>query len=352
MVKRLFILLFSVLLFSCETEIFDFKTRNLSNAIVVYGEVSNVPGPSHFRINYTSGYTAYDATQFYGEAVEKAKVVLFKDATEEIVLKEIKPGVYQTPNGFVGKIGSTYQLKIKTADGLEILSSMEKLIAPASFSQMDYQFVPAEKVEDMRFDIKLKIKDTKNVEDFYFVKRQDFIQFLTTCPPPPPPPAPVPACNCKCWQAPPNSQPNLLNDFLTDGQELSLEVKPVNFHDFTDWIVQFDLYHVSNAYYTYWKRLEEQRQIGGGLFDKIPAQVLGNLTCTSNPDQQVLGYFLVAGRSKNRLKIDRFNGIPDEYYQKLVQYVEFNNIRFKDYVLWDCRNAAWVPYNLGFNLPE
>ncbi len=352
MINRLLILFFSLFLFSCETEIFDFKTQNLSNALVVYGEVNNLPGPYQFRINYTSGYTAYDVTQFYGQAVEKAKVSILKDGVEEIVLKEIKAGVYQTPIGFLGKIGSSYQLKIKTADGLDIVSSNDKLTEPADFSKMDYQFKPAEKVEDMRFDIQLKIKDTKNKEDFYFVKRQDFIQFLTTCPPPPPPPAPVPPCNCKCWQAPPNSQPTLLNDFLLDGQELSLEMKPVNYHDFTDWVVQFDLYHVNSAYYNFWKRLEEQRQIGGGLFDKIPAQVIGNLSCTNNPDQQILGYFVVAGKTKNRLKIDRFNGIPDAYYQKLVQYVEFKNIRFKDYVLWDCKNAAWIPYNLGYHLPE
>jgi len=349
--KWLLLLLLSFL-WSCETEIFDFKTQNLSNAIVVFGEVTNVPGPYIFRLNYTSGYTAYDATQFYGQAVGNAKVVILQDGKDEVVLKETKAGVYQTPNGFVGKIGSTYQLKIKTADGLEIQSAPEKLIAPSTFSQMDYDFVPANKVENMRFDVHLKIKDVKNTEDFYVVKRQDYIQFLTTCPPPPPPPAPVPPCNCKCWQAPPNSQVSLVNDFLTDGQELTLDTKSVNYHDFTDWVIQFDLYHVPSNYYTYWKRLEEQRQIGGGLFDKIPAQVLGNLTCTSNADQQVLGYFVVAGRTKNRLKIDRFVGIPDTYYQQLVQYVEFNNVRYKDYTLWDCRNAAWVPYNLGFNIPD
>ena len=351
---RYFVWIFLVLLTlsSCETEIFDFKTANLSNALVVYGEVSNVKGGTTIRINYPSGYTAYDATQFYGQPVTKAQVSIVKDAKEIIVLKEIKNGVYQTPIDFVGQIGATYQLKIKTADGLEIQSSAEKLTAPITFSQFDYAFVPADKVEDMRFDIRLKIKDTKNSEDFYFLKRQDYIQFLTTCPEPPPPPAPVPPCNCKCWQAPANSQATLLNDFLLDGQELSIDASSVNYHDFTDWVVQYDLYHVNSQLYNYWKRLEEQRKIGGGLFDKVPAQVLGNLVCTNNSEQQVLGYFVVAGRSKNKLTVDRFNGIPDAYYQKLVQYVNFNNIRYKDKVLWDCRNAAWVPYNIGFNLPE
>ena len=47
----------------------------------------------------------------------------------------------------------------------------------------------------------------------------------------------------------------------------------------------------------------------------------------------------------------RLNGIPFETYNKLVNYVEFNNIRYKNYPLWDCRKAAWIPYNIGFKLP-
>jgi len=349
---KLLLLFLVSFLWSCETEIFDFKTQNLSTAIVVYGEVTDISGPYIFRINYTSGYTAYDVSQFTGQAVSKAKVILLENGTNVINLLETSLGVYKTPANFKGKVGNTYQLKIQTIDGLQIESSVEKMMQPILFSQLESKFVPAEKVENMFFDVKLKIKDPKNTQDYYFIKRQDFNQFLTTCPEPPPPPQPVPPCFCKCWSAPPNSQPILQNDFLLDGQEISLETASVNYHDFTDWVIQFDLYHIDANLYTYWKRLEEQRQVGGGLFDKIPAQVIGNLKCTSNPDQQVLGYFVVSPRTKSRLYIDRFNGIPDEYYQKLVQYVEFNNVRYKNYVLNDCRKASWVPYNLGFTIPE
>jgi hypothetical protein len=38
---------------ACETEVTDFKTQNLSSAIVVYGEMSSQAGPYTVRLNYT-----------------------------------------------------------------------------------------------------------------------------------------------------------------------------------------------------------------------------------------------------------------------------------------------------------
>ncbi len=340
------------ILWSCEKELEDFKTKNSSKGIVVYGEVTNLPGPYLFRINQTTAYNAYDVTEFVGDPVIGAEVFITKNENEKIDLVEIDPGLYQSPNDFIGEIGANYQLNIQTKNGLTIQSTKETLLAPNKFSKAEYQFIEGAKIEDMHFDIDLKLKDQKSIKDFYFIKRQDFIEFLTTCPNPPPPPAPVPECKSKCWQAPPNSTISLLDDFLVDGQELKVETAPVNFNDFTNYIVQFELYHVDSKYFNFWKRLEDQRKIGGGLFDKIPAQILGNLICTNKPEQEVLGYFAVAGKTKKRILIDRFNGEPNKYFNKLVEYVNFNNIRYKDAPVWDCRQAGWVPYNIGYSIPE
>ena len=172
-----------------------------------------------------------------------------------------------------------------------------------------------------------------------------------TCPNRPPPPAPVPACNCLCWQAPQNTQPYLLDDFLRNGKDLSLELGQLPYEDLTEWVVQLDAYSVSKEAYTYWKRLEDQRKLSGGIFDKVPAQITGNLKCTSDPSQEVLGFFMVGGLTQKRLNVDRFNGIPVEAYQKLLFYVDFNNIRRKDIPLWNCKDAAFIKYNLGYSLP-
>ena len=336
---------------ACETEVTDFKTQNLSSAIVVSGEMSSLAGPYTVRLNYTSAYSPFDVTEFQGQVIPGADVKILDETGASISLRETQKGVYQTPASFVGQVGKKYKVRILTINGKLIESTLDELKAPLPLSTFLYAFKNAEKVENMRFDLRASLQDKKGSEDFYFIKRQDFIQFLTTCPEPPPPPAPVPVCDCKCWQAPQNTQPILISDFLLDGTSIPLALKPVDYQDLTDVVVQLNVYTVSKEAYIFWKRQEEQRTLGGGLFDKVPAQIIGNLRSVNDPGQQVVGYFLVGGLHRQRLKIDRFNGIPEETNRKLGFYVDFNNIRYKDFPLWDCRKAAWIPYNLGFNLP-
>ena len=339
------------LLSSCETEIEDFQTQNVSSAIVVYGEVSNVEGPYNVRLNYVSAYSPYDATQFSGQPITDANVRLVDGNGKETAYYEKSKGYYLSPAGFKGVVGQKYKLRIKLLDGKTIESNFQSVSPAPELADFSYSFKNATKVEDMRFPLTASIKDPKATEDYYFVKRQDFRQFLLTCPNPPPPPAPVPPCNCKCWQAPQNTQPYLLDDFLLSGKNLSLDIGQLPYEDFTDWVVQLDVYSIPKEAHTYWKRLEDQRKLSGGIFDKVPAQVMGNLTCTSNPTQEVLGYFMVGGLTQKRLSVDRFNGIPTEAYQKLLFYVDFNNVRYKDIPLWNCKDAAFIKYNLGYSLP-
>jgi hypothetical protein len=339
------------LLSSCETEIEDFQTQNLSSAIVVYGEISNVDGPYNVRLNYVSAYSPYDATQFTGQPITDANVRIVDGNGKETAYYEKSKGYYLSPAGFKGEVGQKYKLRIKLLDGKTIESNFQTITASPTLAEFTYSFKDAAKVENMRFPLTASIKDPKATEDYYFVKRQDFRQFLLTCPPPPAPPAPVPPCNCVCWQAPLNTTPYLLDDFLLSGKNLSLDLGQLPYEDFTDWVVQLDVYSISKEAHTYWKRLEDQRKLSGGIFDKVPAQIIGNLKCTSEPSQEVLGFFMVGGLTQKRLQVDRFNGIPTEAYQKLLFYVDFNNIRYKDIPLWNCKDAAFIKYNLGYSLP-
>lgn len=350
---RHLILFFSALflLTSCETEIEDFKTENVSSAIVVSGEISNVDGPYNVRLNYVGAYSPYDATLFSGQPITDANVRVIDGNGKETAYYEKSKGYYLSPPGFKAVIGQKYKLRIRLLDGKIIESAFSTINPAPELAEFSYTFKDAAKVENMRFPLKASIKDSKDVENYYFIKRQDFRQFLLTCPNPPPPPAPVPACNCLCWQAPLNTQPYLVNDFLQNGKNLAIELGQLPYEDLTEWVVQLEAYSVSKEAYTYWKRLEDQRQISGGIFDKVPAQVIGNLKCLSDPSQEVLGYFMVGGKTAKRLNVDRFGGIPAEAYQKLLFYVDFNNIRYKDIPIWNCKDAAFIKYNLGYSLP-
>ena len=97
--------------------------------------------------------------------------------------------------------------------------------------------------------------------------------------------------------------------------------------------------------------MEDQRTIGGGIFDKIPAQIVGNLKCTSDARQEVLGAFVVGGLTKQRLVIDRFTNISTDAYNKMVADIGIFDYRYSKLKLWDCQTAGFVEYNIGRNLP-
>ncbi len=348
------IILFSILacfMLSCVTEITEFRAVNKSTAIVVYGELTNQNGPCTIKLNETNEYSPYDITEFIGKPVRNADVKIIDVAGKIAQLSESRPGVYQTSVLFRGVLKQKYKLLIKTADGLDIESDLQELKPATPLSNFSFNFIDAERVENMRFELKAALQDNKETEDYYFIKRQDFIRFLTTCPPPPPPPAPVPPCFSKCWRAPLNTQPILLNDFLVNGKNIPIKLDMVTVEDFPEWVVQLDVFSVSKNVFNYWKRQEDQRIVTGGIFDKVPAQIIGNLRCTNKPDQQVLGVFVVGGLSKQRLTIDRFKDVSPEVFEKINSYADLKNIRFKDTPINDCKEFGNLPYNIGYDLP-
>ena len=85
-----------LILCSCETEVTDFKTQNLSSAIVVSGEMSSLAGPYTVRLNYTSAYSPFDVTEFQGQVIPGADVKILDETGASVSLKETQKGVYQT----------------------------------------------------------------------------------------------------------------------------------------------------------------------------------------------------------------------------------------------------------------
>ncbi|MGD9994388.1 MAG: DUF4249 domain-containing protein [Salinivirgaceae bacterium] len=63
-------------------------------------------------------------------------------------------------------------------------------------------------------------------------------------------------------------------------------------------------YSLSADAYIFWQRLMEISQNSGGLFDKQPANIQGNITCLSDVDEKVLGYFSVSQVSSKRIFVD------------------------------------------------
>ena len=72
-------------------------------------------------------------------------------------------------------------------------------------------------------------------------------------------------------------------------------------------------YAINFDEYEFWDNVKKVSENTGGLYDVIPAAVPGNVRCTSDPDERVLGYFSVSGVSTDRIFIKRPLIISDTY---------------------------------------
>lgn len=106
---------------------------------------------------------------------------------------------------------------------------------------------------------------------------------------------------------------------------------------------------LSEEAYNYWLLLEKTTENLGGLFDPLPAQVTGNITCTSDTSEPVLGYFSGGAETVSRLFIK-----PSELPNELRYYSGGDPNCMVDSVLFDdmpTEGAYYIVNNYGVPFP-
>jgi len=70
---------------------------------------------------------------------------------------------------------------------------------------------------------------------------------------------------------------------------------------------------ISSGAYSYWDKMRINNTEQGGLYDKQPLAIRGNLRNASNPDQDVLGFFGAADMKTKRIFVSNVENLPIEY---------------------------------------
>jgi hypothetical protein len=63
--------------------------------------------------------------------------------------------------------------------------------------------------------------------------------------------------------------------------------------------------------YNYWLSLQKTTEDLGGLFDPLPTELEGNIFCTSDPSETVIGYFSGSSVEEKRIFLT-IRDLPDE----------------------------------------
>lgn len=69
-------------------------------------------------------------------------------------------------------------------------------------------------------------------------------------------------------------------------------------------------YSLTEDIYRFWQNAEQVSENVGSLFDPVPTNVIGNITCIDDPNQLVLGFFSAEGLTEKRIFIDRRDFTP------------------------------------------
>ena len=308
--KNIFFLLILMLLFSC-IKAFDPKIKsNAERKYVVSGRITDTEGWQEVEVSLSS---PIESPEFI--PVGGCKVKILDDNGHEFVLEEWAHGIYKVwiEQEYLVK-GTAYQVRVNSPDGEELVSGFDTM---TSGPQMDsvYYFIeekptsnPSVYSTGMQFYIDLNaVGDYSRFYKWEVVETWEYTAAL---------PAeyyydgsmheikPPDCTNFYCWYT-----GLYKNVFTVSTKNLSQNIYrqyPLQFIDgrtsrlsilYSILVRQLAL---SEGAYNYWEQLRINSNEQGGLYEKQPLAIKGNIVNESNPEKDVLGYFYAASESHKR----------------------------------------------------
>jgi hypothetical protein len=209
-----------------------------------------------------------------------------------------------------GEIGKNYTLKIVLEDGSEYRSVAERMIPvpPIDTIYGEYQrfstgFLRGE------FSLFLNLTDASEDESYFswnwthytFEKYCALRPGLTY--------GSLNATNCcePCWSYEScNGCINIFSDELVNGNKiLKIPITKIPYDSRAPYFLIVTQRSLTKNAYNFWKNVSDQVNNSGGVFDKPPIAIVGNLVNINNPDEQVLGFFEVSSVQNKSIYFER-----------------------------------------------
>lgn len=317
----------TLLMGQCVTN-FDPKITENVPKLVVDGLITDQPGPYQIRLQYSYPYTNQTSVRTIGGAT----VELSDDKGTKETLIDRGQGLYETAaNGIRGMAGRKYSISIKTPDGKKYVSAPELLKPVAEFGRVytEYQETLSPTLRG-QFNLFIDVKDPNSPNDFYRWKWSHYEEIsyclltVTTTP------AGVirnrNKCCEPCWKIEAcNGCVILANDRLTNGKTITrVPLGKIPYDDISSYFIIFEQYSLTPEAYQFWKSIDSQINNSGGIFDLPPATVNGNVSCSSHPEDQVLGYFGASSVVYKPMYVPRNNASKPPYDKQEESWIDLN----------------------------
>ena len=337
-------LLILVLPFQC-VEPFTPTLEENESLLVVEGIITDAPGPYIVELSISTDLTSLSKLPLAG-----ARVTIVEQGGEQEELLEISPGVYSTSvSGIRGVVGKRYKVVVVTPEGEAYESSFEEILPP---EPVDTVYVEIESRVDPNYNYDLRgyqfyvDASIQNPENKYlFWKLTATYKFNADLKIPfyyagGIFPFPNPDSLFTCFKT-----IDVRDVFVFNAEKLTdpeIRQFPLHFVDteYRELYLRYSLltkqYTISKEAFLFWDNIKKQNSDLGALYTTQPFQIRGNVMNVSDQEEPVLGYFMAAGYSENRIFVDRPFGVP----------FHFSNCVIGEPEIYDMRSLPWLSSSL------
>lgn len=328
-----------VLSFSCFPaceEYFLPELEEFDPVLVVDGAITDRPGPYTIRLSFSSGIFPNDQ-----RAVEGAVVTIMEEDGDEETLTENEAGYYATSdNGIRGTAGKNYKISIQLQDGTLYESPYQEMPSSIAIDTVEAdlvtQYLSIEEPDVPGYQFHVTTEPIENNENYLmwlpestYKYRSDFtLDYIYTNRNIAPYPNPTEFMTC--WRT---DKINEIFTFNTSGLiQPKIERLPLHFvrADQREMSIRYSLLvkqlTINEEAYTFWNNLQRQIENQETLYNVQPFQIRGNLFNVDNPEETVLGFFMVAGLSEKRIFVDRAEASVPTFSYCEPDYMSFSLI--------------------------
>ncbi|RZK74187.1 MAG: DUF4249 domain-containing protein [Pedobacter sp.] len=322
------------------------------NVVVVEGSITNLTEPQLIYLNRSKSDSI--TGRFGTLPLTGATVKVYVDSSQVITYQETLPGRYQSPAGFTGQVGHTYQLRLTLKDGTYYQSSPEVMPSVPAVQKIYQNFNstslssgllnndfyraandvyidwqdPIDEHNYYRWDWRLwerqvwcktctsgwyiiyDLDDQNLVEDcFAALPGQGAGYFINDY-----------SCRNNCWAVIRNYDTKVFDDRFSNGSLIkNHRIAQIPYYQVNGCLVEIRQSSLTLKAYQYDKMVQEQTQNTGGIADTPPTALIGNITNVTNLQERVVGYFRASAVSAPRLWISRQEntGNPPGLYHAL-----------------------------------
>lgn len=309
-------LVFLTTLIACVEEYWPKVNFESDYLLFVEGKITNEPGPYQIKLSKSVAIEKYLNAE--NNAVRRAIVIVNDDLGNSEQLTETEPGIYQTsPSGIRGVVGRQYKVSISSEDGRNYESDFQELLEPIQIESLTSQrvgrYTHDNELEE-GFQFLVSSESFNSNTNYFYWELEETYKYQTAY-----------AIHLiykglingrHVYQEPsdPDSlrycyQTNRIESFTFNTKEISsqkINNLPLSFLPFGDeraklrYSLLAKQYIISENAHTYLDGFLNQGAGQEGLYLTQPYQIKGNLINVENPDEVVLGYFLVASTSQSK----------------------------------------------------